>query len=345
MNDETTIPGTSVPNRLSSRAPLALPTIEDATTAVTFVVPLYNERESLVELHEAISRSMDDVTDAYEILFVDDGSDDGSDEVLANLFEADPHVQVIQLRKNFGKSAAINAGFKEAQGEVIFTLDADLQDDPREIPRFLEKMDEGFDVISGWKKDRKDPLGRRVASFFYNRTVATITGIALHDFNCGFKCYRREVIEEIEVYGELHRFIPPIAHARGFRIGEIPVLHHPRKHGRSRYGLERFLSGFFDFLTTIMITRYMKKPMHFFGVVGLALFFSGIWINGYLTLNWVAGHALNNRPLLLLGILLMILGVQITLTGLIADMIAYASKRDQEYSIRGVRRHPASKTR
>ena len=310
--------------------------------SVSFVIPLYNERQSIVELHHRITEEIARLTSDYEIIFVDDGSSDGSDEELSRLFELDENVQVVTLRKNFGKSAAINAGFKEATGEIIFTMDADLQDDPSEIPRFLEEIDRGFDVVSGWKKERKDPLSRRMPSFLYNRIVSSTTGIQLHDFNCGFKCYRSEVIREIEVYGELHRFIPPMAHARGFKIGEIPVRHHPRRYGASRYGMERFLSGFFDFLTTIMITRYMKKPLHFFGVIGLALFFSGVWINGYLTLNWAFGTPLNNRPLLLLGILLMILGVQITLTGLIADMIAFASKRDQEYSLRGVQRHPSS---
>ena len=224
-------------------------------------------------------------------------------------------------------------------------MDADLQDDPAEIPRFLEKIDQGFDVVSGWKKQRKDPITRRIPSFLYNRVVSLITGIKLHDFNCGFKCYRSEVIREIEVYGELHRFIPPMAHARGFKIGEIAVAHHARRYGSSRYGMERFLSGFFDFMTTIMITRYQKKPLHFFGVVGLALFFTGIWINGYLSVSWLMGNALNNRPLLLLGILLMIVGVQITLTGLLADMIAFATKRDQEYSLKEIRRRPVGPTR
>lgn len=312
------------------------------TPSVSFVIPMYNEHDSIRELHDRITSAIGEVTEDYEVIYVNDGSTDASAETLDALFDEDHHVAVIHLRKNFGKSAAINAGFKQATGELIFTMDADLQDDPAEIPRFIDKINEGYDVVSGWKKDRKDPITRRIPSFLYNRVVSSITGIKLHDFNCGFKCYRSEVIREIEVYGELHRFIPPMAHARGFRIGEIAVNHHARRYGSSRYGVERFLSGFFDFLTTIMITRYLKKPLHFFGVIGLALFFSGVWINGYLTINWMLGTAINNRPLLLLGILLMILGVQVTLTGLIADMIAFASKRDQEYSLREVRRRPSS---
>jgi glycosyltransferase involved in cell wall biosynthesis len=305
---------------------------------ISLVIPLFNEQDSLSSLHVQLTQAMAGVSDDYEILYIDDGSTDRSSAILEDIHRDDPHVSVIQLRRNFGKSAAINAGFKEATGDLIFTLDADLQDDPAEIPRFLEKVAEGYDVVSGWKKTRHDPLSRRIASLVYNRTVAFFTGVRLHDINCGFKCYRSEVIREIEVYGELHRFIPPLAQARGFLIGEIPVRHHPRKHGKSRFGAERLLSGFFDFLTTILITRYFKKPLHFFGAVGLALFFSGVWINGYLTLWWVAGEPLRNRPLLLLGILLMILGVQITLTGLLADMIAFATKREQEYSVRRVLR-------
>jgi len=308
--------------------------------SLSFVIPLYNESGSLRELHRGVTEAAAGLADDYEILFVDDGSTDNSPVLLEELFEEDPHVGVIRLRRNFGKSAAINAGFKEATGDLIFTLDADLQDDPAEIPRFVERIEEGYDVVSGWKRERKDPFGRRIASLLYNRIVRALTGTELHDINCGFKCYRREVIREIEVYGELHRFIPPMARARGFRIGEVVVRHHPRRYGTSRYGMERFLSGCFDFLTTIMITRYMKKPMHFFGVIGLALFFSGIWINAFLTFQWFQGTHLNNRPLLLLGILLMILGLQITLSGLLADMIAFASKRDQEYSLHSVRRHP-----
>lgn len=303
------------------------------------MIPLYNEEPSLRTLHEALGRALRSVTDDYEILFVNDGSTDGSAAVLEQIFREDPHVEVIHLRRNFGKSAAINAGFKEATGEIIFTLDADLQDEPEEIPRFLAAIDEGYDVVSGWKKERRDPFARRIVSRIYNRVVGFFTGVRLHDNNCGFKCYRSEVIREIEVYGELHRFIPPLAHARGFRIGEITVCHHARRHGRSKFGSERFLSGFFDFLTTILITRYFKKPLHLFGVVGIALFLSGMWINGYLTVWWIQGEPLRNRPLLLLGILLMILGVQITLTGLLADMIAFATKREPEYSVRKVLRH------
>jgi dolichol-phosphate mannosyltransferase len=256
-----------------------------------------------------------------EILFVDDGSTDGTSEILTDLATAEPEVGVVRLRRNFGKAAALQAGFEQAAGDVVVTIDGDLQDDPAEIPRLLAKLDEGFDLVSGWKTRRRDALSRRILSKIFNRVTGIFSGVRLHDMNCGLKAYRAEVVHGLRLYGELHRFIPVLAHYRGFRIAELPVNHRPREHGRSRYGVERYLRGFLDLLTVSFIGRYRHRPLHLFGGLGLALGLIGSAVLVYLAVLKLLGHAIGHRPLLLLGVLLVVIGMQFFSLGLISEMI------------------------
>ena len=240
---------------------------------------------------------------------------------LTRLHARAENVRVVRLRRNFGKATALVAGFDQARGETIVTIDGDLQDDPGEIPRLLAKLEEGFDLVSGWKARRRDPLSRRVPSWIFNRVTSRLSGLRLHDMNCGFKAYRAEVVHGLRLYGELHRFIPVLAHYRGFRIAELPVNHRPREHGRSRYGVERYLRGFLDLLTVSFIGRYRHRPLHLFGGLGLALGAIGIAILVYLTVVKALGHAIGERPLLTLGVLLVVVGMQFFSLGLISEMI------------------------
>jgi glycosyltransferase involved in cell wall biosynthesis len=301
---------------------------------ISFVIPVYEEADSLRELTLGIREHVR--PHAHEIVFVDDGSRDRSLEVIKDLAREFPEVRYIAFRRNFGKSAALEAGFQAAQGEVVFTMDADLQDDPAEIPAFLAKLDEGFDLVSGWKKERHDPLGKTLPSKLFNWTARRITGVRLHDMNCGFKAYRQEVVKELSIYGDLHRFVPALASWRGFRVGEVVVRHHARKFGRSKFGLERFLRGLFDLMTVYFLTSYTARPMHLFGVVGLVsslLGFAGIV---YLyALKFIAGVGIGARPLLVISIFLMGAGIQIFLFGLITELIVSQKKRTTpDYSIR-----------
>ena len=296
--------------------------------AISVVIPLYNEAKSLPELHTALAAALLPYADRCEMIFVDDGSTDGSFEVLKMLREGDKRVQVVRLRSNQGKAAALAAGFLEAQGEIIITLDADLQDDPKEIPRFLEKLDVGYDLVSGWKAARRDPWPRRLLSAIFNRVTSRLTGVQLHDFNCGFKAYRCAVIQELRLYGELHRFIPALASWRGFKIGEIEVAHHPRKYGVSKYGAERIPRGFFDLLTVLMLTRYTTRPLHLFGLFGVIVGLVGFGIVAYLSIGWLFGKWIAGRPLFILGALMVIAGIQLVSFGLLAEMIVYGSNRE-----------------
>jgi glycosyltransferase involved in cell wall biosynthesis len=307
-----------------------------ARPEISVVVPLYNEADSLTELHAALEAALRPHAARCEMIFVDDGSTDGSFSRLADLREADERVKVIRLRRNQGKAAALAAGFREAQGAIIVTLDADLQDDPKEIPRFLQKLEEGYDLVSGWKAIRNDPRSRRLLSAVFNRVTSALTGVKLHDLNCGFKAYRRAVTEELRLYGELHRFIPALASWRGFRIGEIEVEHHPRRYGRSKYGPERIPRGFFDLLTVLMLTRYTTRPLHLFGFLGLILGLTGFGIVAYLSVGWLFGRWIAGRPLLILGTLMAIAGVQLVSFGLLAEMIVYASNREDDPPIASV---------
>lgn len=305
--------------------------------SLSVIVPLYNEKNSLEQLYQEICAELARIPGQHELIFVDDGSRDGSFEILRGLQARDPRIRLIRFRRNFGKSAALSAGFSMVRGDLIVTLDADLQDQPFEIHRLLEKLEEGNDLVSGWKQDRKDPLGKRWASRVFNTVTALLTGVPLHDINCGLKAYRRQVIEEIRVYGEMHRFIPVLASYRGFRVAEIPVSHRARLHGQSKFGVERFLGGFFDLLTVIMLTRYTSKPLHVFGILGVSLLGLGFLLESYLTVGWFLGYWwIQERPLFLLGILLLIIGVQFIFFGLLAEMLAYSTRRADDYSIQEI---------
>lgn len=288
---------------------------------VSVVVPVYNEERSVELLFDEIRAALEPLDQEWEAVFVDDGSDDGSFAALTRLHARARSVRVVRLRRNFGKAAALAAGFRHSSGDVIVTIDADGQDDPAEIPRLLAKLDEGYDLVSGWKTRRRDPWRRRVLSRIFNRVTGWISGARLHDLNCGLKAYRAEVVRGLALYGELHRFLPVLAHERGFRITELPVNHRPREHGRSRYGLERYLRGFFDLITVTFMGRYRHRPLHLFGGLGLALGTAGFLICVYLSVLWFSGRAIGQRPLLTLGVLLVVVGMQFLSLGLIGEMI------------------------
>jgi glycosyltransferase involved in cell wall biosynthesis len=297
---------------------------------ISVVVPILNERDNLRELHQRLTRVLGALERSYEIFFVDDGSSDGSVELSRELVEEDPHLALIELRRNFGKATALQAGFELTRGEMIITMDGDLQDDAEEIPRFLAALDSGFDLVSGWKQNRQDPASKTLPSRFFNFVTSWVTGVSLQDFNCGFKAYRREVVKGLNLYGELHRYIPAIAHGRGFRIGEIPVRHHPRRHGESKYHLARFWRGAFDLFTIAFLNTFQRRPLHLFGCLGLGFFFAGFLFNAYLAIQWFSGRTIGNRPLLLLGTLLISVGIQVLLFGLLAEMLTASSYRRAE---------------
>ena len=288
---------------------------------LSVVVPVHNEERSVALLYDELTAALDPLGEEWEAVFVDDGSTDGSFAALTRLHDAAPNVRVVRLRRNFGKAAALVAGFDQTHGETIVTIDGDLQDDPSEIPRLLAKLEEGFDLVSGWKTRRRDPLVRRLLSRIFNAVTSRFSGVCLHDMNCGLKAYRAEVVRGLRIYGELHRFIPVLAHYRGYRIAELPVNHRPREHGRSRYGPERYLRGFLDLLTVSFIGRYRHRPLHLFGGLGLALGAIGLGILVYLTILKLGGHAIGGRPLLTLGVLLVVVGLQFFSLGLISEMI------------------------
>jgi glycosyltransferase involved in cell wall biosynthesis len=288
---------------------------------LSVVVPVYNEERSVELLFDEIRASLEPLGHEWEVVFVDDGSTDGSFSALTRLHARAANVRVVRLRRNFGKSAALAAGFRQAEGDVIVTLDADGQDDPAEIPRLLAKLDEGFDLVSGWKTRRRDPWRRRVVSRIFNVVTGWISGVRLHDMNCGLKAYRAEVVRGLALYGELHRFLPVLAHERGFRVTELPVNHRPREHGRSRYGVERYLRGFFDLITVTFMGRYRHRPLHLFGGLGLLFGAVGFLLCAYLTVLWLTGHAIGHRPLLTLAVLLVVVGMQFLSLGLIGEMI------------------------
>ncbi len=309
--------------------------MERARPEVSIVIPVYDEAPSLAPLHREIQAVMDRLGRPYEIIFVDDGSRDGSWEVIRDLAARDGHVRGIRFRRNFGKAAALTAGFRAARGRYVITLDADLQDDPAEIPRFLEALEAGWDVVSGWKFPRRDPWTKTWPSRVFNWATRTLTGVPLHDFNCGFKGYRAEVVREVRIYGMLYRYIAVLAHWRGFRVTEIKVHHRPRRFGRSKFGMSRFAIGFFDLITVLFLTQYTWRPLHLFGSLGLASLLAGTGINAYLTVLWLLGHRpIGTRPLLTLGVLLMIIGVQFISFGLLGEMIAHVAPREDTYAIR-----------
>lgn len=310
---------------------------------ISVIVPSFNERESLPELTAWIARVMDAHNYSYEVIIVDDGSTDGSWDTIKGLSEADPAIHGIRFRRNYGKSAALYCGFEKAKGDVVFTMDADLQDSPDEIPEMYRMVrEDGYDLVSGWKQHRKDnALTKNLPSKLYNATARRITGIKLHDMNCGLKAYRNEVVKSIEVYGEMHRYIPYLAKNAGFtRIGEKPVHHEKRKYGKSKFGMERFINGFLDLQSLWFLSTFGKKPMHFFGYSGLFMFFVGfvmtVWIIVAKLVHQTQGvkfRAVTDQPLFYLALLAVVLGVMLFLAGFIGEMIARSSGDRNRYNI------------
>lgn len=306
---------------------------ESGIPDLSIIIPLFDEAESIKELYSEICTACQGLN--FEIVFVDDCSRDNSFQILEEIHNQDPRVKVIKFRRNFGKSEGLAAGFSVAKGNMIVTMDADLQDDPAEIPNMIAKLQEGHDLVSGWKKKRKDPWTKRVPSWFWNRLVRAFSGLKIHDFNCGFKIYRREVIETINVYGELHRYIPALAQWEGFLVTELPVNHRRRKYGKSKFGASRFLKGILDLITIVFLSRYTKRPLHVFGFIGFCSFLVGGGITAYLIVLRITGQAyLSNRPLLFIGVLLVILGIQFISIGLLGEMITRSQAPNHKFSIR-----------
>jgi dolichol-phosphate mannosyltransferase len=304
---------------------------------ISVVVPVHDEERSVALLQDELAAALEPLDEPWETVFVDDGSTDGTFAALTRLHAAHDGVRVVRLRRNFGKAAALQAGFEQARGDVIVTIDGDLQDDPAEIPRLLAKLDEGFDLVSGWKAKRRDPLTRRLPSRLFNAVTGRVSGLRLHDFNCGLKAYRVEVVRDQRLYGELHRFIPVLAHYRGYRVAELPVNHRPREHGRSRYGVERYVRGFLDLLTVTFMGRYRHRPLHLFGGLGLLLGAIGTAVLVYLTVLKATGEAIGHRPLLTLGVLLVVVGVQLVSLGLVSELVA--SHHEERSGARAAERH------
>lgn len=305
---------------------------------ISVVIPVYNEAESLVTLLDELDRVIAERSlGPVEFVFIDDGSRDGSWKVVRELAGRDPRVRAFRFRRNFGKAAALTAGFLSARGEIIFTLDGDLQDDPAEIPRFLAKLEEGdgLDVVSGWKKQRHDPWHKVYPSRVFNAMVSAMTGCRLHDHNCGFKAYRKAVLDEVEIYGELHRFVPVLAHAKGFRVGEIEVNHRSRKFGASKYGVSRFAKGLLDLLTVRFLTGFAHRPLHVLGGLGLILLSVGGLGLVYLAMLWLLGdRPIGSRPLLTYSVAVLQVGMQLLSVGVIAELVtSYNIRTEHTYSI------------
>lgn len=289
---------------------------------ISFVIPAKNEEKNIEKLYSELINQIKILKTKYEIIFIDDGSTDKTYDIFKKLSKKDKNVTTIKFRGNWGKSMALQAGFGRAKGDIIFTLDADLQDDPKEIPNFLKKLDTGYDLVSGWKKVRHDPISKVIPSRILNFTISLLTGIKIHDVNCGFKVYKKEVVQTLNLYGELYRYIPIIAAGQNFSVGEIPINHRKRKFGKSKYGISRNIKGFLDLITVIFLTGYLRKPGHFFGAAGLSSFSAGFAIGLYITyIRLTTGGIDFHQPLLMFGLLLMIVGIQLFSTGLIAEMI------------------------
>jgi len=310
------------------------PTVNISFKKLSIIIPLIDEEESIKPLVSAIHRSLLNKRIQYEIIFIDDGSKDNSLKIIKELNTQNKNIKYFSFQKNYGKSAALQVGFINATGHAIITMDADLQDDPAEILNLLKKLDEGYDLVSGWKKKRQDPFIKKISSRFFNFITRILTGIKIHDFNCGLKAYRNDVVKNIRVYGELHRYVPVLARWQGYKVSEIVVKHHPRRYGKTKFGISRFFKGFIDLITVLFATRYIKRPMHFFGFLGAFAFFIGIIVNGYLTYQWIIGIPLSNRPMLFLGILLIIVGVQFFSIGLLGEILVHNSMDEKEYLIK-----------
>jgi len=302
---------------------------------LSIVIPLYNEKESLSPLVDAIIAALKPAGCDYEIVFIDDGSGDGSFETLRELHAGHPGIiRVFRFSRNFGKAAALSVGIGKSRGDIIVTMDADLQDDPVAIPEMMALIDQGWDLVSGWKKTRHDPLLKKIPSKFWNLITALVSGLKLHDFNCGFKAYRAGVAKSLDIYGERHRYLPVLAHWDGYKITELPVPHHPRRFGVSKYHwFSRGVKGLFDLLTLLFLRKYMKNPMHFFGVIGILLALTGSGILAYFGVEWIITRHMHLRPLVLLSIGAIIMGIQFVSIGLIGELIAHQG-RHETYSLR-----------
>ncbi len=308
---------------------------ERGVVEITALIPVYNEAENLKPLLEKLTSDLRALGRTYEILVVDDGSDDGTLEALRSLRAAVPHLRAVSFRRNYGKSAALSVGFHEARGRYVVTMDGDLQDDSAEIGPLLRALEgEGYDLVSGWKQKRKDPVSKTIPSRLFNAVTSMMTGVRLHDMNCGQKAYRAEVLDSITLRGELHRYIPVLAHWNGFRVGEIRTRHHPRLHGRTKFGPARFVNGFLDLVAVMFLTTSSKRPLHLFGRVGILLVLLGGVITVWLAWPWVLGHGLRLRPGLLFGTVLVILGFQFLSMGLLGELIAGTRVHDVDYTIR-----------
>ncbi len=314
------------------------PKDKEKETMISVVIPLLNEEESIsalsVELESELRRL---AGSKWEVWFIDDGSTDNSYERIKEIHRRNHRFKAVRFRRNYGKSAALAVGFRLARGKYVATMDADLQDDPKELENLLRKIKEGYDLVSGWKKKRYDPISKTIPSKIFNFVTSLASGVKLHDFNCGLKMYRREVVKTVKVYGEMHRYIPALAYWEGFKVTELSVSHHPRRYGKTKFGPSRFVNGFLDLLTVLLTTRYIKRPLHFFGATGSFIALVGLFVNLYLTIEWVLGKTyLSNRPLALFGIGMIIVGVQFISTGLIAELITKNMNETQviNYSIK-----------
>ncbi len=300
----------------------------EQTPEITVIIPLLDEEGSLQELYDRLTRVLGERGRGYELIFIDDGSRDKSNAILDSIRKKDSRVRLVTFRRNQGKAAALSVGFNAARGDYVVTMDADLQDDPDEIPNLIAKLEEGYDLVSGWKKKRHDPLSKTLPSKVFNGVTGLMSGIKLHDFNCGLKIYRNEVVKELPVYGERHRFLPVLAHMQGFRVGELPVLHHARQFGKTKYGMYRYIAGFFDLITLLFRMKFLTKPLHLFGFLGMISLMMGAVVLGYLTIGWFQGVWIGNRPLFLFGVLGIIAGVQLFTLGLLAEMIVERTHRE-----------------
>lgn len=313
---------------------------------ISIVIPLYNEEESLRELFAQIVHVMKRMKRStlnknstwYEVIFIDDGSTDKSFAVLQKIYNKNPGiVKAVRFRRNFGKAAALMAGFREAQGEIIITMDADLQDDPQEIPSLVEMLNDSYDLVSGWKKRRHDSPIFKFPSRIANALTSKFTGLHIHDLNCGLKAYKKDVVKDLKIYGDLYRYIPVLAHQSGYKVGEKVVQHHPRKYGHSKYTVGKFYRGFLDLLTVLFTAKYIRRPLHLFGVWGLVSFIIGAAIDIYLSVEWLIGTtSLSNRPLFLVGFLFIIIGIQFVSIGLLGEMISRNERNEVTYSIREI---------
>jgi glycosyltransferase involved in cell wall biosynthesis len=302
-------------------------------THLSIVIPVLNEAESLPELVARIRDALAAEGYGYEVLFVDDGSKDATGEVLERLHREDPRVRAIRFRRNYGKSAALAVAFRETRGARVVTMDGDLQDEPREVPRLLARLEQGYDLVSGWKKVRHDPWTKTAPSKLFNLVTSLMSGVRLHDFNCGLKAYRSEVTQTLEVYGEMHRYLPVLAHFNGFRVTELEVEHHPRIHGQSKFGAARFLNGFLDLLTVLFVTSSKRSPLHMFGRVAMLFFAVGALMLAYVVAQWAMGDPIRVRPLLLFGVGFEIVAIQFVSLGLLGELIARHRSPD-EYTVR-----------